>query len=436
MTAVRDEREARDTAEGVSPAPRAGGGDGGPEAAPTRWVSGLFADIEPQPLERPLAEALAAGCQEIATLLDAPVVTVYACEEDEAGPSLMVRANLGFRINAVGHLRLRAGEGIVGHVAETGVAVTTEAAESDAHFRWVRGLGEKKFPVLLASPIVRAGRCLGVLVLQRRPGSLFAASDMRLANVLAAGVGLLLEAGQKRQRLGDGDAPASAFLRGERCAGGGIAIGQIEILPGAHDEHGGSAADAGATARALARIEGALEKVAERASPEAAAASDHLALVLSDSRLRERILAGDSLETVARDYARATHAASPQSGPDEAMRARARDIEELCAVLADLRSQKRLLRGGVVWIGEYFGGFAAAVSSKRAAAVLLEGESVVTPEARAIAETAHLPVLCAVSGLFAWARRGDLVLVDGDRASVRLNPGAGGLVDARAAKQR
>src|SRR5690606_12096250 len=146
--------------------------------------SPILGALEPGELAGPLEDALARACGELSRLAEAEVVSVYVREREEDGADvLVVRGNVGLAAGVIGNLRLRVGDGIVGWAAECLRPIAVGAADADPHFKRVRGIGEEQFPVLLALPLVRAGRCLGVLVFQRAAARGFSPVEIRLASL-------------------------------------------------------------------------------------------------------------------------------------------------------------------------------------------------------------------------------------------------------------
>src|SRR5258708_26947288 len=123
-----------------------------------RSLDGIFRLIEVAGQARGLDEVLAAMCTEVSTIAGSDVVSIYVREEDAAGPVFTMRGNVGFPAEAVGRVRLRVGEGIIGFVADRLRPVSVASADSDEHFKYIPGLGEERFPALLAVPVVR---CIG-----------------------------------------------------------------------------------------------------------------------------------------------------------------------------------------------------------------------------------------------------------------------------------
>ena len=376
-------------------------------------------------------------CREVASLLGAEVATIYALEHGGPDPeTLLVVGNVGFPHEVVGNLRLRIGDGIVGTVAACMHPIAIVAGARDPRFKSVRGIGEEDFPVLLAVPIARDARCLGVLVFQRRAPE-FADREIRLARLLAATVALALEADREAPTTAL-DAlearPGSTLNLDGRALSAGLGLGRVEIMPTA--ESLARSGGAPVTAAELARVEKDLARLRDRLGEPAdvglARALHRLETLLSDTRFRERATGATARElaALARDYARAPFQLAVHSSEvDQAMLERARDVEELCVLLHLTATGSRLRDAGRVWIGSRLGAVFALAATHAAVAVVLDGPA--TADAVAIARAAGLPLLAEVQGLFAWTRPGDLLVVDADRSLVRVNPNASELARAR-----
>ncbi|HUZ65509.1 MAG TPA: putative PEP-binding protein [Acetobacteraceae bacterium] len=114
------------------------------------------------------------------------------------GDLLELAATHGLRAAAVGHTRLRVGEGIVGLVAATGTALNLPDAQNHPAFAYRGETGEDLYASLLAVPMRRAGETLGVLAVQNRAPRRFTGIEvevmetvaMLLAETLAASGGI------------------------------------------------------------------------------------------------------------------------------------------------------------------------------------------------------------------------------------------------------
>lgn len=405
----------------------------------------LLSTLEPRELAVPLEDALAELCRKMAALLGADVVTVYQLQRGEDGGGVLtVRGNVGLTGDVVGHLSLRVGDGLVGWVAECLRAISTGAASDDPRFKPVRGIGEEEFPVMLAHPILRRGRCGGVLVFQRSAARPFTDGDVRLAGVLAENTGLVLDAAERGGAVAHIEGSETVCLLG-RSVQAGFGIGRVDLLPTveAVARQDGPALEPAQVREALARVERGLARLRSSVvgQPPAALASalGRLETILSDARFRERAESGrpGHLAALARDYARAPlRLASRPDRTDRLMSERAEDVAELCALLHVLASGNRMMQSGRVWVGRRLGAFFALAAARYAAAVVLDGDGDATADAAAIARAAGLPLLVGVRGLFAWSKPGDLLVVDADRGRVRINPSSSAVVAAKSASRR
>ena len=407
-----------------------------PPASP---ITGLYSALEPGALNAPLRDVLAASCEQMSRLLAADVVSVYVRDVGDED-LLVVQGNVGLSSDAVGNLRLAVGEGLVGWVAECLRPISLGHADTDPRFKPVRGIGEEPFPVMIAQPVLRHGRCLGVLVFQRSAALAFSETEARMASILAEAVGVVLEASTSRRPARAEVGTESVSLLG-RPLSTGLGMGRVELIP--TSEQGAAPSGRRQIGHALARVERDLARLRARLGapldPVVDRALSRMELLLSDGRLRERALAapGGNLSSLARDYARASMGLITRQGqPDPTLLERAEGIGELCALLQTMASGSRLLQSGRIWIGRRLGPFFAAAAARSAAAVVLEGDGEATDEAQAIARAAGLPLVTGVRGLFAWTRPGDLLVVNGDRGLVRVNPSSSGLVAARSRRGR
>ena len=162
---------------------------------------------------------LQALTQLVAGELVAEVCSIYAMRP---GDMLELSATYGLRRESVGRTRLRVGEGIVGLVAATGAMQNLPDAQNHPAFAYRPETGEDPYASLLAVPVRRAGRTLGVIAVQNRAPRRYAEDEcevletvaMLLAEVLP-GVGasdgaeqgcrLHVAAAVRREHAGTGD---------------------------------------------------------------------------------------------------------------------------------------------------------------------------------------------------------------------------------------
>jgi phosphotransferase system enzyme I (PtsP) len=413
-------------------------------------LDGILRLIELATDAQPLEQTLCAMAEQIAALAAVPVASIYVRESGAGGDRLVLRGNVGFPHCAIGRVSLALGEGLVGLVAERSRPVTVAVAGRDVHYKYVPGLGEDRFPAFLGVPLFAIGRVAGVLVLQRAAPTAFNDAEVVTAASMAAPVCFAIERGLRDAAAPATDRRHSATLVGiPRAPGSGM--GRATFVPTTCALRGACApSDADALERAFARVERDLfrtrRELARRGgSPGLLRALDDLALLLSDARLRARAAAlcaehglALGLAGLARHYARAPFQLTPpHSDPPELMLERAREVEDLCLVLYSAATDASLLPKGGVWIAAR-GGMLLAVCAlaRRAAALLLEGElSAETPVAELLSR-GGIPLVAEVTGLFAWTRPHDLLLVCGQTGNVRVNPSSERIARVRRLRAR
>jgi len=119
---------------------------------------------------------------------------IYVLEKDE----LILRASKNSHAEAVGHLKLRLGQGIAGWVAQhLEPVVISERAYMDNRFQMFHELPEDRFEALLSVPVVSGGHLVGVITVQNRAPHSYGDREIQLI----ATIGFLLGAEVERLRL-------------------------------------------------------------------------------------------------------------------------------------------------------------------------------------------------------------------------------------------
>ncbi|MDP1830325.1 MAG: GAF domain-containing sensor histidine kinase [Archangium sp.] len=142
-----------------------------------------------------LEQILAIGMERVG----AQAGSILLMEEDR--DALFFRTAKGERSEALVSLRLKTGQGIAGHVAESGEVVRVKAAEdSEFHDRSIaRRLGLTTGAVLCV-PVGTGNRAFGALELLNKKGG-FTEQDEHLAVLLAAQVGRALQRRQSQEEV-------------------------------------------------------------------------------------------------------------------------------------------------------------------------------------------------------------------------------------------
>jgi phosphotransferase system enzyme I (PtsP) len=403
-----------------------------------RSLDGIFRLIEVAGQQQPLDQVLSVMCREVAETTGADVVSIYVRDDgpEDGGGTFTMRGNVGFPVDAVGRVRLRAGEGIVGFVAQRMRPVSVDAAERDEHFKYIPGLGEERFPVLLAVPVVREGGAAGVLVLQRTALHAFNGEEVVLATALAAVISHALERAAERERERSRQATSTVARLPGVILSRGTAMGRAEILPtlAAVGRSGDKAASVPFHFDVLVgRLREGLRKVDQGLPTAIKTQVACLAPILDDSRLGERIEAAAAardplraLSELAREYARVSFRTTWNDGETaDLMIDRAVEIEDLCVLAHAAMSGRPLIRPGAIVVAEHLRVFlAVAAIAGGASAFVIEGELPEDAIAAEIVRSAGRPFLSSVKGVFSWVRPDDLLVVDAETGSLRVNPEA------------
>ena len=380
------------------------------------------------------AAALHSLAELVASEMVAEVCTVYAMRP---GDLLELAATHGLNPGAVGHTRLRVGEGIVGIVAATAMPQNLPDAQNHPAFAYRPETGEDPYASLLAVPVRRAGRTLGVLAVQNRAPRRYTDEEvetletvaMLLAEVLAAagasdGAEQGLGATLPRQFQASALAP-------------GIAIGPVV-------RHGAGAplrqlladnpvAEAARLQAAIAAMRQNLEDLIEARLPDGDAPREVLdatRLVAADGswmrRVREAVAGGLTAEA-------AVHRVSNEVRDrmrritDPYLRERLADLEDLAerllSALDEEASVVAIPRGAILvarrlgpaqlleWHARGIGGVAIEEGSAGGHAAIL---------ARALG----IPALGGVRGLLDAVETGNEAVVDADEGQIILRPDA------------
>jgi len=164
----------------------------------------------------------------IAGNMVAEVCSVYLMR---AGQILELFATEGLNPEAVHQTRLRVGEGLVGDIAAHARPLSLADAPSHPNFAYRPETGEDNYHSLLGAPIMRAGRVIGVLIVQNRTQRHYSEEEgealQTVAMVLAelVGGGELIPSGELQEV--EGNVTLATHLEGLSLAEGlaqGVAV--------------------------------------------------------------------------------------------------------------------------------------------------------------------------------------------------------------------
>lgn len=117
-----------------------------------------------------------------AKMMDVDSCSIYLVADEDY---LVLKATTGLAADAIGHARLKLGEGLTGHAAKLGKPVAASHASRDPHFKLLPETHESMFQSLLAMPLVSRGNVIGAMNVQTRQGREYLPEDIELFQIIA-----------------------------------------------------------------------------------------------------------------------------------------------------------------------------------------------------------------------------------------------------------
>lgn len=389
-----------------------------------------------------LAEALTATVDLLAERLGFDVCSIYLI--DEAG-TLVLEATHGLRPESVGRVRMRPSEGLTGLVAETEQPLFTSRADEHPRFKFFPETGEERFRSFGGVPLLKRGRCIGVLTVQTVREYRFPANEVVALQTLAGQVVSLIDVKRRLAPAAAGRGEGAATARGLLVGIGtspGVGLGRVATLgvdptrapPPTRrftgPEHEMARFDA-AREKAVAELEGFAAKLEAEHGPGPAAILRVHAELLRDPGLEARVreLVTQELEPVERAVHRAIEevAALLDQAAAPRVREKAHDFYDvrgqLLRALGVAGEDARLeVEDGVVLVAEYLTPAETAhLDPSRIVAIVTQHGSE-TSHASILARSLGIPAVVAVPELIATVAAGDRLLVDGDNGFVFHDP--------------
>lgn len=112
----------------------------------------------------------------VARHLDANVCSIYLYEH--SSQDIVLVATVGLNPQAVGKIRMKLGEGLVGATLKQRKPLSVDKASVDSHYKYFKEADEDRFESFLAVPIQRGEEKIGVIVVQHEEESFFLQSDI------------------------------------------------------------------------------------------------------------------------------------------------------------------------------------------------------------------------------------------------------------------
>jgi phosphotransferase system enzyme I (PtsP) len=397
-----------------------------------------------------LEETLANVVRLVARWMRAGGCSVYLAEDDGM---LVLRATKGLRAQAVGNVRLRIGEGIVGACLEAGEPIAAADAALDPRFRPFPQSGESRFRSLLAVPLFVRSLPVGVLTVQTAKPREYTEAEIELLEAIAGQVATialnarLLDLAFREGQISEPPLPRApvAFPPGTAIAGiatsPGFAEGPIHLQPAPveparlrYEPSGSRRAEWRALEAALResvrQISDLRSAVGQRFGEEFAEVFTTHIMILEDEGFRQKLRRqvfehGNGVRALVetmREY-EAIFGATP----DPTIRERAADFEDVvrrvAGALVGIRTHNPPLRDGVIVVAGRIVPSELMLLETEKVAGLVTAHGGSAGHAAIFARSLEIPAVTGVPRLLERIRANDRVVIDGLEGHVIVNPG-------------
>ncbi len=383
--------------------------------------------------------AMGALVRLVAAELVSEVCSVYV---HRPGDLMELAATEGLNPNAVGRTRLRVGEGIVGLCAATAAVMNLPDAQNHPAFAYRAETGEEPFASMLAVPVRRSGRTLGVLAVQNRAPRHFNDDEVEELETVAMLVAEMLSAEgvTDAQLEGVGDTVPRVFSGSTLMTG--IAIGPV-VLHGMPTAAIRLLADDPDAERkrlheAADRMQRGLDDLiagvpTANGSADASASREVLEayrLVAADAgwlrRVEDVIRGGLTAEAAVQRVASDLHDRMRRI-TDPYLRERLADIEDLAGRLLMTLTGEGIrppVAPGSILLARRLG--PAELLDWHAAGIAGVAVEEASPSGHAaiLARALDIPAIGSTRGMLDTAQNGDLAILDGDEGQLVLRPEA------------
>jgi len=374
----------------------------------------------------------------VATDLVAEVCSIYIMR---AGEVLELFATKGLKLDAVHLTRLRVGEGVVGSIAASGRPLNLPEAQEHPQFAYRPETGEELYHSMMGVPILRAGRVLGVLVIQNKTQRHYTEEEVETLQTVAMIIGELVGSGElvnKEETLPtDGIAMLPLRLEGSSL-NTGLGMGEAilheprvvisKFVAEDPDE------ELERLRQALSEMHGALDDMlqsSESLDDEHRDILETYRMFAEDAgwlgRIREAIKTGLTAEAAVQKVHDDTEARMAQV-QDPYLRERVNDLQDLAnRLLQHLVGVETIAPEDIpehaVLIAKNMGPAELLDYDRTRLRALVLEEGSATSHVAIIARALDIPVMGQVKGALDRIEYGDPIIVDGNNEQVFIRPG-------------
>ncbi|KQT86359.1 phosphoenolpyruvate--protein phosphotransferase [Aurantimonas sp. Leaf443] len=371
----------------------------------------------------------------IARNMVAEVCSLYVLRADSV---LELYATEGLNPGSVHLAQLKLGEGLVGTIAATARALNLSEAQNHPAFTYLPETGEEIFHSFLGVPILRAGRTLGVLVVQNKAARNYREEELEALETVAMVVAEMIAAGSLEGLSRPGvvlDLSRPVSFTGIPLSEG-IGLGHVVlheprvVVTNLFNENGETEVDR--LTVALGFLRSSIESMLSRR--DVAGEGEHRAVLEAyrmfandrgwvrrlEEAVRNGLTAEAAVEKVQSDMrARMMHMTDPY------IRERLHDFDDLAnRLLRQLIGRDDLIDGikDAVIVARSMG--AAELLDYRRDQIrgLVLEEGATTSHVVIVARALGIPVVGQAKGAVSMAENRDAIIVDGEDGGVHLRP--------------
>lgn len=180
-----------------------------------------------------LHDSLEIMVNQVAEAMNVDVCSIYLL--DERNQRFVLMASKGLKADAIGHVSLQTGEGLVGLVGQREEIVNIENASSHERFAYFPETGEEIYNSFLGVPVMYRRKVMGVLVVQNKVKHDFSeAAESFLVTLCAQLSGVIAHAhavGNIDVFRNPNSSPVSNYKTFQGVSGsGGIALGRAVVM--------------------------------------------------------------------------------------------------------------------------------------------------------------------------------------------------------------
>ncbi len=151
------------------------------------------------------AEALSGIVSILAKKLKADVCSIY--EYDTATDYLLLTATHGLNPKTIGRTKIKPGEGFAGQAFNQRSIINIADSTKNSHNKVIENTSEKDYKSLLGIPLISVGKCLGILMLQKKSAGKFPDIVVEMARSLGPQLANLILSAKMLQGLSGQEIP-------------------------------------------------------------------------------------------------------------------------------------------------------------------------------------------------------------------------------------